>query len=171
MKYLLFIAATTIIVSSCKKQIEISDDRKASEETISAESVGVCDYDLNELSLTSTGWTKKFEDNFTANLNQWNVWTGGAFNNELQHYQPSNLSVANGILTIDAKRENVTGPTTPFDATPKSFEFTSGRIETKTHFSSSNTTPRVRMIARVKLPTGYGMWPAFWSYGDPWPTQ
>jgi beta-glucanase (GH16 family) len=27
------------------------------------------------------------------------------------------------------------------------------------------------MIARIKLPTGYGMWPAFWSYGDPWPTQ
>ena len=27
------------------------------------------------------------------------------------------------------------------------------------------------MIARLKLPTGYGMWPAFWSYGDPWPTH
>ena len=27
------------------------------------------------------------------------------------------------------------------------------------------------MVARIKLPAGYGMWPAFWSYGDPWPTQ
>jgi beta-glucanase (GH16 family) len=27
------------------------------------------------------------------------------------------------------------------------------------------------MMARIKLPSGYGMWPAFWSYGDPWPTQ
>jgi beta-glucanase (GH16 family) len=27
------------------------------------------------------------------------------------------------------------------------------------------------MMARIKLPGGYGMWPAFWSYGDPWPTQ
>jgi beta-glucanase (GH16 family) len=27
------------------------------------------------------------------------------------------------------------------------------------------------MIARIKLPSGYGMWPAFWSYGDPWPTN
>ncbi len=27
------------------------------------------------------------------------------------------------------------------------------------------------MVARIKLPVGYGMWPAFWSYGDPWPTQ
>jgi beta-glucanase (GH16 family) len=27
------------------------------------------------------------------------------------------------------------------------------------------------MAARIKLPPGYGLWPAFWSYGDPWPTQ
>ena len=27
------------------------------------------------------------------------------------------------------------------------------------------------MSARIQLPAGYGMWPAFWSYGDPWPTQ
>ena len=27
------------------------------------------------------------------------------------------------------------------------------------------------MVARIKLPAGYGMWPAFWSYGDPWPTE
>ncbi|MFM7328119.1 MAG: family 16 glycosylhydrolase, partial [Bacteroidota bacterium] len=31
--------------------------------------------------------------------------------------------------------------------------------------------PKIRMVARIKLPAGYGMWPAFWSYGDPWPTQ
>lgn len=27
------------------------------------------------------------------------------------------------------------------------------------------------MVARIKFPAGYGMWPAFWSYGDPWPTE
>ena len=59
MKYLLLTAVTIITVSSCKKQIETTNDLTASGETISAESVGVCDYDLNELSLTSTGWTKK----------------------------------------------------------------------------------------------------------------
>ncbi|MFT7283202.1 MAG: beta-glucanase (GH16 family), partial [Cyclobacteriaceae bacterium] len=25
-------------------------------------------------------------------------------------------------------------------------------------------------MARVKLPAGNGMWAAFWTYGDPWPT-
>ena len=41
----------------------------------------------------------------------------------------------------------------------------------KTTFSAFNTTPKVRLSARLKLPAGYGMWPAFWSYGDPWPTE
>jgi beta-glucanase (GH16 family) len=133
--------------------------------------LGTCDYDLNETTLTSTGWTKRFDESFSTNLNQWNIWNGGAFNNELQHYQASNMTVINGILSIEAKRENVTGATTPFDPTQKNFEFTSGRIESKTNFSAGNATPKVRMIARLKLATGYGMWPAFWSYGDPWPTQ
>jgi beta-glucanase (GH16 family) len=131
----------------------------------------ICDYDLVESTLTSAGWTKVFEDNFTADLSKWNIWTGGAFNNELQHYQSANLQIAGGVLAISAKKETVTGATNPFDPTPKTFEYTSGRIECKTNVSASTGTPKVRMIARIKLPKGYGMWPAFWSYGDPWPTQ
>jgi beta-glucanase (GH16 family) len=130
---------------------------------------GVCGYDLNEAALP--GWTKTFEDNFTTDLNKWNVWYGGAFNNELQLYQPANIKIVNGILEIAAVKETVNGPTTPFDATPKTFNYTSGRIESTTLFSASGNSPKVRMSARIKLPAGYGMWPAFWSYGDPWPTQ
>ena len=100
-----------------------------------------------------------------------NTFTGGAFNNELQHYQPSNMQLANGALSITARKENVTGTTTNFDATPKNFGYTSGRIESKTNISASIKTPKVRVSARIKWPAGYGMWPAFWSYGDPWPTQ
>jgi beta-glucanase (GH16 family) len=132
---------------------------------------GVCDYNLDENALINAGWTKTFEDNFDTDLSKWNIWYGGAFNNELQLYQASNLSVSSGNLVITARQETVTGPTTPFDPTPKTFTYTSGRIESKTNFSSSSPSPKVRMIARIKLPVGYGMWPAFWSYGDPWPTQ
>jgi beta-glucanase (GH16 family) len=132
---------------------------------------GVCDYNPDENALINAGWTKTFEDNFDADFSKWNIWYGGAFNNELQLYQASNLSLSSGNLVIAARQETVTGPTTPFDPTPKTFNYTSGRIESKTNFSSSSSSPKVRMIARIKLPAGYGMWPAFWSYGDPWPTQ
>ncbi len=131
----------------------------------------VCDYNLDEAALAPAGWTKTFEDDFTTDLSKWNTWTGGAFNNELQYYQPANLQVTGGNLVITAKKETVTGTTTPWDPTLKTFQYTSGRIECKTNVSASAATPQVRMIARIKLPKGYGMWPAFWSYGDPWPTQ
>jgi beta-glucanase (GH16 family) len=134
-------------------------------------SEGVCNYDRDDASLTSAGWTKVFDESFSSNLSKWTTWTGGAFNNEYQHYQASNLQVANGLLSIAARRETVTGASTPWDATQRSFDFTSGRIESITHFSAGQKTPNVRMAARIKLPTGYGMWPAWWTYGDQWPTQ
>lgn len=133
--------------------------------------VGVCDFNPSETALTGPGWSKVFEDGFAGNLSQWTIWNGGAFNEELQLYQAANLQTANGLLSISARKETATGPTTPYDATPKTFSYTSGRIESKTYFSTSNATPKVRLSARLKLPSGYGMWPAFWSYGDPWPTQ
>jgi beta-glucanase (GH16 family) len=81
------------------------------------------------------------------------------------------LTITNGVLSITAKKDNITGATNPFDTTPKNFNYTSGRIERKQNVSASSNTPKVRMVARIQLAPGYGMWPAFWSYGDPWPTQ
>ena len=132
---------------------------------------GICGFDLDETTLTSAGWIKTFGDDFTTDLSKWNSWYGGAYNNELQLYQAANVQVSNGNLVISAKKETVSGPTTPSDPTTKSFDYTSGRIESKTNVSASTAAPKVRIIARIKLPSGYGMWPAFWSYGDPWPTQ
>jgi beta-glucanase (GH16 family) len=132
---------------------------------------GICDYNINS---TPSGWTEVFAENFdgtSLNTGNWTIWTGGAFNNELQHYQASNLTVNGGILSISAKKEKVTGKVDPWSNRTKTFNYTSGRIESKALYSASASTPRVRMMARIKLASGYGMWPAFWSYGDPWPTQ
>lgn len=171
-----FIVST--IFSSCQREVEppgttLLDVPTAARPTQPPATIAptICNYALDESALTSAGWTKTFEDNFDTDLSKWTIWTGGAFNNELQLYQAANLQLLNGQLVITAKKETVTGPTTPFDATPKTFQYTSGRIECKTNVSANTATPKVRMIARLKLATGYGMWPAFWSYGDPWPTQ
>ena len=116
------------------------------------------------------GWELHWEDNFDADLSEWNVWKGGAFNEELQLYQQDNLFVDKGYLFVEQAREMATGVTNPFDATTKSFNFTSGRIETKELYNPS-LQGTLRIAARIKLPAGEGLWPAFWSYGDPWPTQ
>jgi beta-glucanase (GH16 family) len=167
-------------LTGCKKSIQetapnpsnpIDKEFSTSSYITPTASFGTCNYDLNDSTLTNAGWTKKFEDNFSTDLSKWNIWTGGAFNNELQYYRSANLTLSGGILSIAAKKETVTGVTTPWNSTLKTFNYTSGRIESKPLFSSSDTTPKVRMIARIQLPSGYGMWPAFWSYGDPWPTQ
>lgn len=123
--------------------------------------------------IVGVNWELVFEDNFNGDLSKWKVWNSGAFNNELQLYRPQQLSTANGILSISAKREAIKGGTYPFDATPKSFEYVSGRMETTSEFgpSKADNETEYRFIARIKLPKGNGMWPAFWSTSDPWPTK
>ncbi|MEM8999044.1 MAG: glycoside hydrolase family 16 protein [Bacteroidota bacterium] len=118
-------------------------------------------------------WTMVFEDDFNNDLSAWNIWESGAFNEEIQLYRIEQLSLENSVLTIAVKREDDTGPTSIVDNTVKNFEYVSGRIESKTLFGPSNADGEheYRFAARIRLPAGHGMWPAFWTYGDPWPTQ
>lgn len=118
-------------------------------------------------------WNLVWEEEFDGDLSDWNIWQSGAFNNEIQLYRPEQLELQDGILTINVQRETITGPNNPFDATPKEFQYVSGRIESKTTFgpSSAQGETEYRFMAHIKMPPGNGMWPAFWSFGDPWPTR
>lgn len=178
-KYLLFTFVAFAL--ACQKEetqvaeitVEASNDISRVNNRNARASVNVtgdCNYAFSETALTSNGWTKILDEQF-ANLDNWNVWYGGAYNNELQLYRSNNIALSNGNLQIIAKKETVTGPTLPGSATNKTFNYTSGRLESKVLYSANSTNPKIRMVARIKLPVGYGMWPAFWSYGDPWPTQ
>jgi beta-glucanase (GH16 family) len=132
----------------------------------------ISDYNsFTDTVLTGNGWTKTFEDNFDGDLSKWGIWHGGGFKKELQCYQPSNLQIVNGVLQITAKKETVTGPTGLANDTLKTFDFTSGGIISKSVISANATTPRVRIVARMKFAKGYGMASSFWSYGDNWPQQ
>ncbi len=178
-KYLLFTFVAFAL--ACQKEetqvaeitVEASNDISRVNNRNARASVNVtgdCNYAFSETALTSNGWTKILDEQF-ANLDNWNVWYGGAYNNELQLYRSNNIALSNGNLQIIAKKETVTGPTLPGSATNKTFNYTSGRLESKVLYSANSTNPKIRMVSRIKLPVGYGMWPAFWSYGDPWPTQ
>jgi beta-glucanase (GH16 family) len=101
-------------------------------------------------------WQDEFEGS-SLDLAQWTHQTGdgcslgenlcGWGNNELQWYQAANTVVEDGKLKIIAKKETVGGR-----------EYTSSRINTKGKFDRTYG----RFEASIKLPTGQGLWPAFW---------
>lgn len=180
----IFCVVSGILFAGCRSVVQPVD--LPTKQVVS----GICGYDYSpttESQLTAAGWTKTFEDNFNTSPNtsqntNWNVWVGGSFNNELQMYtdRPTNLTVTqdpdnptNSLLVIKTIKEKVTGPKyrQDVDATPTNFDFTSARIESKTTFAPNTTNTQVRMVSRIKMPSGYGMLSAFWAYGDNWPTN
>src|ERR1051325_2019732 len=98
--FTLLLSFTVFLFISCKKDLHNGNSFTAShvDNNTSVNANAVCDYDLNETALTSAGWTKVFEDNFSTDLSKWNIWTGGAFNNELEYYQASNMQEQNGAF-------------------------------------------------------------------------
>ncbi len=99
-------------------------------------------------------WSDEFEG---TQINPFK-WTfekgaGGWGNNELQYYtdRTENAYVDSGMLVIKAIKENYSG----------SF-YTSARMVTKGHASWQYG----KIEARMKLPYGQGIWPAFWMLGD-----
>lgn len=130
-----------------------------------------CGYSHDETGLLAKGWKKIFEEQFDQKLSKWKIWNSGAYNHELQLYQASNLMIQDGLLAIEARKEQLVGVKFPKVKTIASFAYSSGRIESKQLFSINKKHSKLRIMARIKLPLGYGMWPAFWAYGTPYPSQ
>ena len=68
-------------------------------------------------------------------------------NNELQWYLPDSALLKDGRLVITARKETVSGK-----------NYTSARINTRDRFAFRYG----RIEARIRLPAGQGLWPAFW---------
>jgi beta-glucanase (GH16 family) len=92
----------------------------------------------------------------------WSSDTGGAWGNgeELQSYTASPRNAAldgQGDLVITARHETYTGG----DGIAR--EYTSARLETAGKYAFTYG----HMAARIKVPSGAGLWPAFWALGEP----
>ncbi len=109
----------------------------------------------------------EFDTDGAPNSSIWgyDIGTGqngdGWGNQELQYYtdRPENITVNNGFLIITANQEDFNDS-----------GYTSARILTKGKFEQQYG----RFEARMRLPFGKGMWPAFWMLGadidsNPWP--
>jgi beta-glucanase (GH16 family) len=114
----------------------------------------------------SLKWKLVWSDEFSApkgspvDPKKWSAEVGGSGwgNRELEYYtdRPTNAFQSDGSLNIVVLREDFTGK----DGVTR--EFTSARLSTKQTFTSAYG----RFEARMKLPRGQGIWPAFWMLGD-----
>ena len=104
-------------------------------------------------------WNLVWSDEFNGTSLDKSNWkaeigtgSGGWGNNELQYYtdRPENVQVTGGNLVITARKEAYGG-----------MNYTSARI--KTQGLRSFTYGKIE--ARIKLPSGQGLWPAFWMLG------
>lgn len=102
-------------------------------------------------------WHDEF-DGSQINPEYWVFETGdgcphlcGWGNNELQYYRPQNAWVSEGVLTIEAKRENASNR-----------NYTSARMKTQ----GKKSIQYGRIDIRALLPKGQGIWPALWMLGN-----
>jgi beta-glucanase (GH16 family) len=108
-------------------------------------------------------WADEFDGpaNTPPDASKWkfDLGGGGWGNNELESYTSriENASLdGQGNLAIKAIKERYTGT----DGIPR--EYTSARLLTAGKFAQRFG----RFEARIKLPAGQGIWPAFWLLGD-----
>ncbi|MFI5972251.1 lectin [Streptomyces sp. NPDC051452] len=98
---------------------------------------------------------------------KWNLETGDNVNNhERQYYTSGTRNAAldgQGHLVITARKENPAG----YQCWYGSCQYTSARLNTSGKFNAQYG----HVEARMKIPRGQGMWPAFWMLGTPvnWP--
>ncbi len=135
--YLIFVALPLVLLFGCSKSLQNLSQPSIAPTTTTAFSTLV--------------WSDEF-DGTAVNTSNWGYDIGGSGwgNNEKEYYQASNATVANGNLVITAKEERV-----------KSNPYTSARLKTqgKKEFTYG------KIEARIKIPLGQGLWPAFWMLG------
>ncbi|MET0425031.1 MAG: discoidin domain-containing protein [Actinoplanes sp.] len=94
---------------------------------------------------------------------KWTMDPGVPQNGEVQYYTPNSENASmngSGSLVIEARKQDYQGR-----------QYTSHRMNTGTKFSAQYG----RFEARIKVPKGNGLWPAFWMMGEdflsgrPWP--
>jgi beta-glucanase (GH16 family) len=107
-------------------------------------------------------WSDEFDgpDGSLPDATKWTfeVNGDGFGNDELEYYtaRPENTHIEKGHLVITARKEQFTGNN------GITREYTSGRINTAKQLEQQYG----RFEARIQIPKGQGIWPAFWMLGN-----
>lgn len=117
-------------------------------------------------------WSDEFDADGPPNPDDWTYEHGFVRNDELQWYQPDNAICRDGLLVIEARKEQVKNPR--FDADSGDWrrnrdfaEYTSACLLTR----GKHEWKHGRFTMRAKIDVRPGLWPAFWTLGSArgWP--
>ena len=151
---LLFLIIGTMALTACEK------DASAPAESVKEEAAPSF---TDKIDRSDEGYVLVWNDEFdgdTLDTTKWCMQHGNGSdygienwgNNELESYEYDNVSVKDGNLIIEAKREDKNGK-----------QFTSGRLRTMTDENEPLFSVKYgRIEAKIKIEGGSGMWPAFW---------
>lgn len=147
-KTLLLIFIITSCISEPTEEM-IEDMPTTCDETFDDKVITFCDDFLandnaNDNGVDTTKWAFQTGDGSQYGIPGWG-------NNEAQYYREDNAYVEEGLLNIQLKNEAYGGKF-----------YTSARLWTNNLFSQTYG----RFEARIKLPLGDGLWPAFWLLPD-----
>jgi len=151
------------------------------EEILTGERGDLCTHQLITITkykniCNNTSWKLVFEENFNGNsldLNFWEPKEGvprdDNFNQQKAWHLPENIEVNNGTLKIISKKLDtpyigtwvIDWTTRPPTYKVAAFDYTTGEIWTKLRFTHG------KLEGRIKIPKGWGFWPAFWMFGNP----
>jgi uncharacterized protein (TIGR02145 family) len=119
-------------------------------------------------------WNQEFNASGAPDEQWWSFENGFVRNQELQWYQPQNVSISSGVLEFEGKREVVENPNYDPDSdnwreNREQANYTSASINTRDKFTFKYGI----MEVRAKIDTSLGSWPAIWTLGADrnWPDR
>jgi beta-glucanase (GH16 family) len=119
-------------------------------------------------------------DDFPGSSLDSSKWTGpfdrqsDQVNGEVNALLAANVTIGSSLLSIAAKHEDaVSGdrdvsPPHNFTGGTTTFHYTSGQIQTVSLFGPPAGGQTITVEARLKPPSGTGVWPCFWMLGNAW---
>ncbi len=147
-----------ILLQSCGVQQQLSNRK-------------VIDYSAEGYQLV---WADEFSEDGIPNPKNWTYEKGFVRNEELQWYQSDNAFCRNGLLVIEARKEQRPNPnhvegSKDWRKSRKNIEYTSSSLISK----GLQSWQYGRFEMRGKIDISAGLWPAFWTLGEKggWPAN